>query len=38
MAQKHVPVLLDAVLGALGDLQGKTVVDLCHSRFRILWI
>lgn len=27
MAQKHVPVLLDAVLGALGDLQGKTVVD-----------
>lgn len=27
MAQKHVPVLLDAVLDALGDLQGKTIVD-----------
>ena len=25
--QKHIPVLLDAVLDALGDIQGKTVVD-----------
>lgn len=25
--QKHVPVLLDAVLVALGDIQGKTIVD-----------
>ena len=25
--QKHIPVLLDAVLNALGDIQGKTVVD-----------
>lgn len=27
MIQKHIPVLLDAVLNALGDIQGKTVVD-----------
>lgn len=25
--QKHIPVLLDAVLDALGNIQGKTVVD-----------
>ena len=25
--QKHIPVLLDAVLDALGDINGKTVVD-----------
>lgn len=24
---KHIPVLLDSVLGALGDISGKTVVD-----------
>lgn len=24
---KHIPVLLDAVMGALGDIQGKTIVD-----------
>ena len=24
---KHIPVLLDAVLGALGDVRGKTVID-----------
>lgn len=27
ITQKHIPVLLDAVLDALGDIQGKTVVD-----------
>lgn len=27
MTEKHIPVLLDAVLGALGDICGKTVVD-----------
>lgn len=27
MSQKHIPVLLDAVLDALGDISGKTVVD-----------
>ena len=25
--QKHIPVLLDAVLDALGDIQGKTIID-----------
>ena len=25
--QKHIPVLLSAVLDALGDVQGKTIVD-----------
>ena len=25
--QKHIPVLLDAVLNALGDVRGKTIVD-----------
>lgn len=24
---KHIPVLLDAVLGALGDIQGKRIID-----------
>ena len=27
MSQKHIPVLLGAVLDALGDISGKTVVD-----------
>lgn len=27
MSQKHIPVLLDAVLGVLGDVAGKTIVD-----------
>lgn len=25
--QKHIPVLLSSVLGALGDIQGKTIID-----------
>lgn len=27
MTMKHIPVLLDAVLNALGDIDGKTIVD-----------
>lgn len=27
ITQKHIPVLLDAVLDALGDIQGKTIID-----------
>ena len=27
MTMKHIPVLLDAVLNALGDISGKTIVD-----------
>ena len=27
MTQKHIPVLLDSVLEALGDINGKTIVD-----------
>ena len=27
ITQKHIPVLLDAVLDALGDVQGKTIID-----------
>lgn len=27
LTQKHIPVLLGAVLDALGDIQGKTIVD-----------
>lgn len=27
MTEKHIPVLLDAVLDALGDISGKTIVD-----------